>query len=195
MQTLDKHENHTYSNTCGDCNSQPSKPDCICGQLKPRWEHIHCALREANKVKTLCKHSVTDPDYDCLECAEENMTNKTKPVASVSSSGGITIGASDVIRYEDTMNVNGHTIKVSKAVELGIKHELAIASQLKINLQSETGLLITFPIMMLMSQLQEKKVRQWGEGVKSSQALTMSLLITLIIIGVAYKGLLAILNR
>lgn len=81
---------------------------------------------------------------------------KQKSVASVSSSNGMTIGASDVIRYDDVMTVQGHDIKISKAVELGKKYGVSIADQLEKDLKSKTGLLITFPIAMLMSELQER---------------------------------------
>ncbi len=81
---------------------------------------------------------------------------KKKPVASVSSGDGFTIGASDVIRWEDTMTVQGHVISVKKAVMLGAKYKLPFAPLLRKDLKSETGLLITFPIAMLMSQLQER---------------------------------------
>lgn len=66
------------------------------------------------------------------------------------------VGASDVIRWDDVMTINGHDIKVSKAVELGIEHKIEIATMLKRDLKSATGLLVTFPMMHLMSDLQEK---------------------------------------
>lgn len=84
------------------------------------------------------------------------MARKQKSVASVSSGGGFTIGASDVIRWGDVMTIQGFDIKVSKAVELGIKHKIKMATMLKKDLKSKTGLLITFPMAMLMSDLQEK---------------------------------------
>ena len=82
--------------------------------------------------------------------------NQAKPSASVSAHGGIVIGSSDVIRWNDTMDVQGYVISVAKAVELGLRYELEIASKLKKDLQSKTGLLITFPIMILMDNLQRK---------------------------------------
>lgn len=77
-----------------------------------------------------------------------------KSVASVSSSGGMIIGASDVIRWGDVMTIQGHDIQVSKAVELGIKYKIELATKLKKDLKSKTGLLVTFPMMMHMDKLQ-----------------------------------------
>lgn len=87
---------------------------------------------------------------------------KKKTVASVSSHGGVTIGSSDVIRWDDAMEVQGHAIKISKAVELGEKYESTkeLAGKLTYDLKSETGLLITFPIAILMDRLQ----REVGTG-------------------------------
>ena len=81
---------------------------------------------------------------------------KKKSVASVDTRGAVVIGVSDEIRYDDVMKINGHEIKISKAVELGLEHGLNIAKLLRRDLKSKTGLLITFPMAMLMSQLQEK---------------------------------------
>ena len=85
---------------------------------------------------------------------------KKKAVASVSSGQGFMIGASDVIRWGDIVNVQGFDIDTAKAVELGKKHKLEIAEKLERDLKSETGLLITFPIAMLMDKLQ----REIGTG-------------------------------
>lgn len=82
--------------------------------------------------------------------------NKNTSGASVSAQGGMVIGSSDVIRWNDTMEVQGCVIKISKAVELGLRYKLDIASKLQQDLQSKTGLLITFPIMILMDKLQRK---------------------------------------
>ena len=84
------------------------------------------------------------------------MAVKKKSVASVSSHGGVTIGASSVIRWNDNMDVQGYAISVKKAVLLGKKNGLEIAKKLEKDLKSKTGLLITFPIAMLMDQLQKK---------------------------------------
>lgn len=61
-----------------------------------------------------------------------------------------------MIRWGDIVNVQGFDIDVQKAVELGKEHGLSIAEKLEEDLKSDTGLLITFPIAILMSQLQEK---------------------------------------
>lgn len=89
---------------------------------------------------------------------------KKKSVASVSTHGSVIMGASDVIRYADVMTIQGHDVQVSKAVELGIKHKLPIATKLKRDLKSKVGLLVTFPMMMLMDQLQ--RVPEIGTGEK-----------------------------
>lgn len=81
---------------------------------------------------------------------------KQKSVASVSSGDGFTIGASDVIRWDDVMTIQGYDVKVSKAVEMGLEYGAAFAPLLKKDLKSKKGLLITFPMMMLMSQIQER---------------------------------------
>lgn len=80
------------------------------------------------------------------------MKNTSK--ASVDTRGGMAIGVSDVIRWEDTMEVNGHLIQISKAVKLGQEHGLEIAELLEHDLKSRVGLLITFPIAILMDKLQ-----------------------------------------
>jgi hypothetical protein len=81
---------------------------------------------------------------------------KKKAVASVSTTGNVTVGASNVIRWGDVVSINGYDINVSKAVNLGIKYKLDIAEKLIVDLKSKTGLLITFPLAILMSKLQEK---------------------------------------
>lgn len=79
---------------------------------------------------------------------------KKKSVASLDTSGSIVMGVSDVIRWGDVMKINGYDISVSKAVKLGLKHDLDIAKKLEVDLKSKTGLLLTFPMGMLMDQLQ-----------------------------------------
>ena len=76
--------------------------------------------------------------------------------ASVQSNGSVIMGCSDVIRWDDVVEVQNTDIKISKAVELGIEYGFEIASKMKEDLQSETGLLVTFPIAILMSELQKK---------------------------------------
>ena len=85
---------------------------------------------------------------------------KKKAVASVSSGDGFTIGASDVIRWGDIVNVQGHDIDVAKAVELGLKYKIELAEKMEVDLKSKIGLLLTFPIAMLMDKLQ----REIGTG-------------------------------
>lgn len=80
--------------------------------------------------------------------------NKKKSVASVNGKGTMIIGVSDVIRWGDVMTINGMDIDVTKAVELGIEKNIPTADTLKRDLTSETGLLITFPMLMLMDKLQ-----------------------------------------
>lgn len=75
--------------------------------------------------------------------------------ATVSKSGGIVIGACDVIKWDDIMNIQGTDVEVSKAVELGLKWGIPIAEKLEKDLKGK-GLFITFPMMFLMSALQEK---------------------------------------
>lgn len=84
------------------------------------------------------------------------MTKTQKSVASVDTTGAVVVGVSSVIRWDDVMTINGHEVKVSKVVLLGIKKDLNIARMLRRDLKSKTGLLITFPMAMLMNQLQEK---------------------------------------
>ena len=91
---------------------------------------------------------------------KKNPMNKKPMKASIDTRGGMAIGISDVIRWNDEMDVNGTTIKVSKAVELGLKYKLEIAEKLEHDLKSRVGLLITFPIAMLMDALQ----REVGTG-------------------------------
>lgn len=81
---------------------------------------------------------------------------KKKPVASLTYSreSPLIMGVSSVIRWDDVMDINGNNIKISKAVKLGLKYKLEIAQKLEVDLKSETGLLITYPIGMLMSELQ-----------------------------------------
>lgn len=74
----------------------------------------------------------------------------------------LVIGVSDVIRWDDIMSIQGMDIKISKAVDLGIKYKLDIAKKLKKDLKSKTGLLLTFPMAILMSQLQEQP--EIGDG-------------------------------
>lgn len=91
------------------------------------------------------------------------MKKKTqKSVASFDSRGAVAIGASDVIRWDDVMTINGTDIKISKVVELGIRHDVEIAKKLEEDLKSETGLLVTFPMGILMDKLQ----RIVGSGTK-----------------------------
>ncbi len=80
---------------------------------------------------------------------------KQKSVASVSATGNMVIGASDVMRWDDVMTIQGHDVKISKAVELGLSIGEANSERLKKDLKSKTGLLVTFPMMYLMSHLQE----------------------------------------
>ncbi len=89
---------------------------------------------------------------------------KQKSVASVSEHGGVIIGASDVIRWGDVMTIQGFEIKVSKAVELAIEKGLPFGPLLKKDLKSKTGLMITFPMAMLMDQLQ--RLPEIGTGEK-----------------------------
>jgi hypothetical protein len=49
------------------------------------------------------------------------------------------VGSSDVIRWDDVMEVQGHAISVAKAINLGIENDLEIAHKLKKDLQSDTG--------------------------------------------------------
>lgn len=84
------------------------------------------------------------------------MAKKKKPVASFDSRGPVAVGTSDVIRWGDTMMINGTHIDIAKAVKLGHKHGLKFAELLERDLKSETGLLLTFPVAMLMDQLQRK---------------------------------------
>lgn len=106
---------------------------------------------------TMCRHI----RKDCPIC------HKKKSVASVSggtkSSGDVIVGMSGCIRYDDVMTVQGFDIQVSKAVELGMKYKIPLAFDLEKDLKSESGLLLTFPIAMLMSKLQEQK--EIGDGV------------------------------
>lgn len=53
------------------------------------------------------------------------------------------------------MNIQGTDVSVAKAVELGLKYGLGIAKRLEKDLKGK-GLFITFPMMYLMSQLQDK---------------------------------------
>lgn len=94
------------------------------------------------------------------------MKKKSKSVASVShfKESPVMIGVSDVIRWDDVMTIQGCEIKVSKAVELGIKHNLPFGALLEKDLKSETGLLLTFPMAMLMDQLQ--RIPEIGTGEK-----------------------------
>ncbi len=64
------------------------------------------------------------------------------------------VGSCDVIRWDDVMEVQGYAISVAKAVNLGIENDLKIAHKLKKDLQSDTGLLIAFPVAILMDKLQ-----------------------------------------
>ncbi len=89
---------------------------------------------------------------------------KKKSVASVNTNGSVTMGMSSVIRWGDTMTIQGYDVQVSKVIELGLKHDIPIAKLLKKDLQSATGLLVTFPMMMLMDKLQ--RVPEIGTGKK-----------------------------
>lgn len=80
---------------------------------------------------------------------------KKKAVAYVSSSNGMVVGSSSVIKWGDIVNVNGHDIDVSKAVTLGLAHKIEMAEMLLKDLKGD-GLFIAFPIAMLMSKLQEQ---------------------------------------
>ena len=91
------------------------------------------------------------------------MTNKKKSVASVDGRGAMIVGISDVIRYDDVMTVNGYDLKLSKVVQLGKKHGIEIAALLEHDLKSKTGLLITFPVLMLMDKLQRRPEIGTGE--------------------------------
>lgn len=91
------------------------------------------------------------------------MKNK-RQVATVFSDGRTIIGSSDVIRWDDVMSIQGHDVQVSKAVELGLKHNLELAQKLEKDLKSKTGLLLTFPMMMLMDNLQ--RIESIGTGEK-----------------------------
>lgn len=89
------------------------------------------------------------------------MTNKKqKSVAKISggtaSTGNLIVGVSDVIRWDDVMTIQGTDIKVSKAVELGLKYKMNLATMLEEDLKSKVGLLLTFPMARLMSDLQEQ---------------------------------------
>lgn len=64
------------------------------------------------------------------------------------------LGFTDVMRWEDTIKVNAYSISLSELVELGIAHNLELALKLKKDLQSKRGLLIAFPITMLIDELQ-----------------------------------------
>lgn len=94
--------------------------------------------------------------------------DKKKPVASVSggtaSKGNVIMGVSDVIRWGDVMTIQGFDISVSKAVELGLTYKLSIATKLEKDLKSEVGLLLTFPMAQLMSDLQT--LPEIGDGQK-----------------------------
>lgn len=85
---------------------------------------------------------------------------KKKSVASFDTRA--MFGVSDVIRWGDVMTINGTDIDTAKAVELGIEKGIDIASKLELDLKSETGLLITFPIALLMDKLQ--RLPEIGSG-------------------------------
>lgn len=89
---------------------------------------------------------------------------KKKSVASVDGRGAMVIGVSDVIRWGDVMTINGTDIDVAKAVTLGIEKNIPTADILERDLKSKTGLLITFPMMMLMDKLQ--RLPEIGTGAK-----------------------------
>lgn len=89
--------------------------------------------------------------------------NKKTPVASVTSNGPVTLGISDTIRWGDIVTVNGYEVDITKAVELAKENELWIADILERDLKSDDGLLIMFPIAMLMSKLQELPHIETGE--------------------------------
>ena len=86
--------------------------------------------------------------------------NKRKPVASFDTKANF--GVSDVIRWGDTMTINGTEIDIAKAVELGKEKGIDFAEKLECDLKSEVGLLITFPIAMLMDKLQRLPEIQTG---------------------------------
>ena len=95
---------------------------------------------------------------------------KKKSVASVDGRGGMIIGASDVIRWGDVMTINGTDIDVAKAVELGIEKKIPTAEMLERDLKSDVGLLITFPMLMLMDKLQ--RLPEIGTGAKLLELVT-----------------------
>jgi hypothetical protein len=78
-----------------------------------------------------------------------------KVTAIIQRSENILMGSSNVIRWDDLADIQGVTIDIAKAVTLGLSHNLDIARKLERDLKSETGLLITFPLAYLMSNLQE----------------------------------------
>jgi hypothetical protein len=75
---------------------------------------------------------------------------------TISTGKGFVMGASSVIRWDDDMDFNGFNIKISKAVELGMQHDIKIAFLLEEDLKSEEGLHITFPLAILLDNLQRK---------------------------------------
>jgi hypothetical protein len=93
------------------------------------------------------------------------MTNKKrKPVASIYYGGDnpFIMGASSVIRWGDVVTINNHDIDVARAVTLGITHNIEVAHQLKKDLKSRAGLLVTFPLAYLMDALQ--RIPEIGTG-------------------------------
>lgn len=77
-----------------------------------------------------------------------------RSVASVNGKGAMIVGMSDVIRWGDVMTINGTEVDVAKAVELGIEKGIDIAQKLVVDLKSDEGLLVTFPMLFLMDRLQ-----------------------------------------
>lgn len=76
-------------------------------------------------------------------------------VAAMGEVGPFILGVSDEIHWDDVVTIRGYDVSVRKAVELGLEHGMDIAAKLEKDLNSDEGLLVTFPLQYLMSELQD----------------------------------------
>lgn len=86
---------------------------------------------------------------------------RLKKVAGVSEVvGGAIVSYSDVMRWDSNYKVAGKTYKMSRLVGLGKKSRntrtMKLANMMEKDLKSKDGLLVGFPIVMLVDKLRKE---------------------------------------
>ena len=91
----------------------------------------------------------------------KNIAGSSKKL-ELSSGQNVLVSYSDVMRWNSDYQIGNKVYKLSSLVELGKKSNdvrtVSLAKQMEGDLKSKTGLLIGFPIVMLVDRLKEQRI-------------------------------------